>query len=259
MSFTAVHSLPFMDGMQGVKAAKAAKAAKQQACGLKQHTRMNQPSAPACSLSEQFDGVWSDGLCTVSSGTGTASTRTSSIVSSSSSPTSIFSNSTAASAPAKTWEEKGEHYLEHVLAKCATSSKVWGQRGEHCLEKLENMAESAVSMSAWKKGLGAMGRLSISAVTTKAIQVPTFGKVHQNATSDKGEHAVSSASASSSARNKSKSAATEAACNMLTSADFFDGQPLLSMLTYAHVCHVCSRMLTYAHVCSRMMMYAGVC
>ena len=55
-----------------------------------------------------------------------------------------------------------------------------------------------------------------------------------------------SASASSSARNKSKSEATEAACNILTSADFFEGQPLLSMLTYANVC---SRMLTYARVC----------
>jgi hypothetical protein len=194
------------------------------------------PSASAGGLSEQFDGTGSassrtspirDYTCTAPIGdysTGSASSRTSPIFSSSSSPTSIVSNSTAASAPAKTWEEKGEHYLdklEHVLAECASSSKVWGQRGEHCLEKLENMAESAVSMSAWKKGLGAMGRLSISAsktVTTKTIQVPTFGKVHQNATTtDKGEHAACSASASA----------------------------------------VCSRMLTYAHVCSRMLTYAG--
>jgi len=33
----------------------------------------------------------------------------------------------------------------------------WEEKGEHYLEKFESLAESAISVSAWKKGLGAIG------------------------------------------------------------------------------------------------------
>jgi len=114
------------------------------------------------------------------------------------------------------------------------SSHTWEERGEQYLEKFEHLAESAVSVSAWKSGLSSLGRKSLGVtkmVTRTSIQAATLGQVKVLQDKDNGRpdpaHRPSHAGqhGSSQGSNSSKRAAPRAA---LTPQDFFDGEPLLS-------------------------------
>jgi hypothetical protein len=116
-----------------------------------------------------------------------------------------------------------DHEADAVPRK-SSDSITWEERGEHVLEKLEDLAESAVSVSAWKKGLGALGRKSLSAsrtITRTSVSVATLGqvKVLQDKELKDAHDAGGGAEAGSGAGQR---------LPQLTPKDFFDGEPLLS-------------------------------
>jgi len=104
----------------------------------------------------------------------------------------------------------------------AHEEKTWEERGEEYLEKMEHLADELASVSAWKKNLGALGKKSLQAsisITKKTASLATFGKV-----------GVKSNGSSSTVTEgtKSESKPSKQPKKKLTSQDFFDGQPLVA-------------------------------
>jgi len=128
-------------------------------------------------------------------------------------------------------------------------SHTWEDKGEQYLEKFESLAESAVSVSAWKKGLSSLGRKSLNAtrtMTRASIQVATLGQVkvmqdNGDASSDSVHRAPSShAGQDSSSHGSASSKGAAAPRAALTPADFFDGKPLLSKSSCTRLSNIIS-------------------
>ena len=111
------------------------------------------------------------------------------------------------------------------------------------LDKLEDIAEAAVSVSAWKRGLNLVGAKTMAAgaktmaatkaATRTSVQVATMGhvKVLQGGQGTESEvHTTLRATGGGDAagRGQAAAAAAAAAAVALTVSDFFDGEPLLS-------------------------------